>query len=826
MGKPLNLIAMIMLLASSAQAEVLELQYRTIQGEERSKEPDGKVLFLNPAQSLTAFVSGGLDRYLQISVLNGASVAFEQTLGPIRVGDRHKTKNNRDFYGKLIDVPTLPEGEYVLKQTLLSDAGVVLKTEQHDLVVDRTPPSASTLSFTGNYGGGYQSNTHQMGVTPQGAVILSRVEMTKMWVDGVSDSLAGIESATYRYEGASGTHVSIPMAYDLSAGVLQLGNGTPNSVPKKAVPLESGSATLYVDIFDKAGNKTTVSRKAHNNSRKRGGPELFAYQREQGTEILGQANMQSYTGGEMHIEVNPPKLIYRVARSDYRQVPEGAIYGGSVQGAASTLLSLDDTHAYILVENVAISETNGANWPMVGWTNWSTWRTHPLPTPNPVFSPWTLAPKLVSMTPHIAGHGWINKNIGVATGDNTVASKTLPYNTRIDRIRVRAQPRVYHQVVELPRRQGSCVVPAHQEWCEKAVDLQWNQVGTIARYHEWRKIYRQDQKQLAATFAMTWMYDAEKPVYQSLSHHDKHQREITAVFNERNTGAFWGSVHLAAGGVILRQGPHKVELDGKITLAEGNINYIKTSYQSPTEGKWDLWVYGLDNYGNRTEQFIETIEMDNTPPKITVSVDDELLDHGQKVTGLESITLHVYDQHEGKLNALQLKGGPANDSVALEWNQKSAHSFGLEYPRLFPALKEGEDYQLLITAKDAFGNETSQTYSFLYEPNNIFTLNTISAIATEEPLFSSYDEPFIVIRSNILRTEDGNLATGLQTIFFTVRSDAAFGITVEGKDIAPGETSSIEYNIDNTGGKVELPINLSSPGEGSADFMMEIYDLN
>ncbi len=92
--------------------------------------------------------------------------------------------------------------------------------------------------------------------------------------------------------------------------------------------------------------------------------------------------------------------------------------------------------------------------------------------------------------------------------------------------------------------------------------------------------------------------------------------------------------------------------------------------------------------------------------------------------GLENIAISLNDAlTKPVLERLELKGGPASDSVILGFNQNADGSYTPDYPRLFPTLVENTDkYTLTAYATDTKGNATQKSIQFAYYPKNLVTL--------------------------------------------------------------------------------------------------------
>ncbi|ENO4242630.1 hypothetical protein ACBH56_006240, partial [Klebsiella oxytoca] len=171
---------------------------------------------------------------------------------------------------------------------------------------------------------------------------------------------------------------------------------------------------------------------------------------------------------------------------------------------------------------------------------------------------------------------------------------------------------------------------------------------------------------------------------------------------------------------------------------------------------------------------------------------------------------------------LELKGGPASDSVILGFNQNKDGSYTPDYPRLFPSLDSDTDkYTLTAFATDAKGNTTQKSIQFAYYPKNLVTLEKLKTLGVVKALKTSDNTPLAVMRTGQLRRNDGSLAQGVQTANITLRKDADYAINILGNVIQPGETKEIQIDLGN-GENSTVPIFTAEDGStGESNFIIE-----
>ena len=83
-----------------------------------------------------------------------------------------------------------------------------------------------------------------------------------------------------------------------------------------------------------------------------------------------------------------------------------------------------------------------------------------------------------------------------------------------------------------------------------------------------------------------------------------------------------------------------------------------------------------------------------------------------------------------------------------------------------------------------------------------------------------------MVTSSELRTDSGNLTTGIQDATVTLRKDAPYSVIIEGHNIAPWQTKTTQFDLGTQGGKLHIQIYpTSNVTEGDAEFMIEVPQL-
>ena len=279
---------------------------------------------------------------------------------------------------------------------------------------------------------------------------------------------------------------------------------------------------------------------------------------------------------------------------------------------------------------------------------------------------------------------------------------------------------------------------------------------------------------------------------------------------------------------ILDKGTNTVVLTGTRTALAGEDYTYTFDLSKLAEGRYNLGFLAKDTFENEATSPFITLVHDMTPPEISFNYENAPLPSGTTVYGLENITVNLNDAlTKPVLDRLELKGGPASDSVVLGFNLNADGSYTPDYPRLFPTLDASTDkYTLTAYATDAKGNTSQKSIQFAYYPKNLVTLEKLKTLGVVKALKTSDNTPLAVMRTGQLRRNDGSLAQGIQTANITVRSDAEYAINILGTVIQPGETKEIQLDL-GTGANSTVPIFPAVNGTtGQSNFIIEFPQLN
>ncbi|USD58919.1 DUF4165 domain-containing protein [Vibrio sp. SCSIO 43140] len=745
-------------------------------------------------------ITAGLDRILKVEVKDSYHQLVSQlTTDKIGITDRITTSTG-EAYGKIIPLDlSHGDGAYELTFTMLDLHGNAVDVETHSIYLDTVPPSAGAYSWGFNYGRGTADST--------GFPIWSPIEAKIIKISNVSDSGSGIEKAWFEmvYRGGSKDGQAFStgtMDYIADEQAIVLGTGGMYSIDSSYFTREKVDATIRAFVQDKAGNTRRVDQHFHNNGICVSKPVIHAYQDPTSSAVIwGQPNMR-LAGTTNHIVQNPLNLIFRMPKNEGRN--NNPIYGGGPTNVSHQWLGNDDTYTYVLIQNVSLGTDHKVFWPDIGHTDWYTWRCHPYEVPNPTFTASSAPPKFLGYEAYINGVGWVPNSYDpyVTTGYYS------PRNTTLVHLKANVEARSYTQVL-IDASQVLCTVPVGATSCIYTPNWPYNTEGQSSHYHRRPSLYKQGTT-LRTPTSYVFKYDGSDPIIHDIDSHDVINRRLKFNVTELHTGNSWGAVRLKEAGIIFLDTQSKQEVirvAGEMS-GSGDLNFIDVDYSTfLIEGTYDIYAYAIDNANNEsTRSFVTDYELDTTPPTISMLVDGNPYLEGMLVKGLESIAVYLQDESSAHVSSMVLSGGPSDDKVELAYVHNDDDSVTIEYPKLFPALEQGESYTLMVSAKDTYNQAATKTFTFLYEPNNLVRLDAITYLPTEVELYTTQGKPFAIIHSNTLRTENGNIASGKQDLVATVRSDSDAALKIAGEVVQPGETKTIPYVIDNIEGKLNIPL--------------------
>lgn len=775
------------LMPSLASAELMQFSFTDATAKSKVIDPKSLVSYLNATSPISYILSGGLDRKLQVEVKTANGLLIETlTSSIINIRDRITLSDGKEFYGKkLTSNKRLSDGNYSITAKILSMDGKVVQSNSFNIVVDTVGPT-----IAGDF-------EHKVLAQAGGNInIFDYLEQREISISGISDSNSGLDRASFtaRLEGTNTTNET-PVLLDPDSGLASWLRPSPG-VYRKLFYKNRATYDIAFKVVDKAGNVTEKHRTSDFNG------------------LCGEKKIHSifnpktnkwdlYTPG-MTIFSNPYKFRVSVP------LAENINTSGSKFGYTFAVADSDDQYAYFQAE-AAIPRT---------YTYWEFTTTSG--NCGSIHQDWInvklasdvhQAPAYKGMKMHIVeDNSW-------HSGDHITRNK--PYT--VDQFEILVEPRPYVQTAELGST-GSCDVPIDGSSCFIK--------GTEHAHIEGRGyipyplyIGSKDRKFWNHYSYSYEFWDLNAPVFQDIKQDNVHAEMVVydadAVQDWRRSWWLPSEKYIYA---------YDLELKRKVSLKENAHNeptyqhwWMSFDLTSLPEGRYRLDAFTKDVYGNsRTEVVNNEFVVDRTKPVIKLTAKDNPLD-GQ-LHGLENLRISLSDTNKVDITKIRLMGGPTNDDVLLAWSNVSDNVYRAEYPRLFPNTDKQGMYKLEVTAKDSYGNETVYAESFVYYPANWLQVGRSKTLPSDIALLNRKDVPVATIKSNVLRTDSGAIAAGLQEVYFTLRSDSPYAVKFVGQTITPGETKVVNLDLGDSG-KIDTFVMPASKAEGEANFMMDIPQL-
>ena len=745
----------------------------------------------NPDSAISLIFTAGLNRTITYSIyLNGALVDSE-TSTVITVRDRLSYQGS-DYYGKAFTTNTVTsDALYTVNYTVNDHLGVSISTGQHHFSVDKTPPSFGQMWATGSYGmaAGY-SDVYKLGSGGSGAgyILLYDVD------DNVS--IGDIRYNLYHENGSLVRNSSVSYNQTDGYGKLYFQSIFPKSDLDEAFRLE------FI-VKDTAGNVAVTPRKTIYYDNSYITPTVFGVYDPNSNNVLGPGltGYVPYVPG-MAVKTNPIKLAYKIPKTSWSPYSEGGLRFTNALGPTSAI-STDSNYIYFTTQ-LPYGNTNGNYVRFINFGQWG----------GPGVSYSLVLDVAAPKTPYRTGVEYLTDKLGwiPANSVKLLPNSILPVNITKAKISVQAR-----SFVQQATHGTTCVIPAGGLSC--TVDF----ITTLAKGNT---------GYLHGNFAVTSVGVsspelAANATWAEISYNDKHYpiisdvnidtstRHLTAIINQPGAGSYFNRLRLNSVWLEYKG----VRLNPLSLISQGVYNEVTFDITQLPAGNDKLIMYALENHGPKTSLDLGLFNSDKTPPVISLSDNGEL--SFTEIVGLENLLVTVDDDSPVTINYITLTGGPADDTINMASIKQSTTDYSLEYPRIFPALIAEEQYSITIKATDDFLNTTTITRSFTYRPLDLVELGDIRTYPVNKILYLLDNSPISTITTEVLRGENGALATGVQTIYVTLRSDAHFPIVVEGVTISAGETKEITFNINKYNGRLNIPVYPSVSGvSGTSNFMV------
>ncbi|ENL0206796.1 Ig-like domain-containing protein [Salmonella enterica] len=775
----------------TAQAEIAELQFNDTQNQPKIVLPSAR--WINPATSFDVDVISGLDRFVQLSLLNSRGMSlWSMKSSKITVEDRMTSSNGNDYYGKKLTVPAFGEDNYTLREVIFDLQNNEISRRDHLISIDRTPPQTGTIGYTRN---GWQFGSEGIFTSlPPG---MQYASVQALVFSGLSDSLSGLERAEYFLIDSNGVERKKAVEINLIDRSVTVQNTTASD-PALA-PNSQASYRMGLYIYDKAGNKASVYRQSVID---RISPPVII-------QVLNTRTnaWENYSAG-MTVYTNPISVRVLRNKSNFTAINK-TNYGW----ADSNYQSSDST--YNIFSFAYVYPNFGDSYHEFESLAGGVRRIH---HNDLTFTP---APTM-ELAPQITRKEIFRSDTGqwISTIDNIRTA-------RFSQIRVYAEPRGYEQRMSAASNSSwFCLIPPGGNTCTMNVDYSYlNDKGMQFIHLISGKNGSSIYDSLAGNFSVVW--DTNPPIINTATiNRISKNVNMTVTDNDRINGWQIGAWDTREFGVTFKNAAGSVINQSAQSWSESDYKTKNAiiSYADLPDGKYTVQTaYSKDLVGNTASYSLnEELIIDSTVPVITYRFQDEDPE-GKLVKGLENLKISITDPSgDASLESLVLSGGPNSEQVKLAYTSLGSGVYIPEYPRIFPVTtKEDGYYTIEAHAVDASGNRSSKKTNFLYQPANMVSLDRLRTLATAVALKSTNNQPLAFIRTSVLRHKDGSVITGQLNGTLSVRKDADFPITVAGVTVAPGETKEIIFDL----GQGEERIYSVTPGKsgvsGTSEFAVE-----
>nr|WP_246336082.1 Ig-like domain-containing protein [Azomonas macrocytogenes] len=796
----------------AAHAELIEYRFTAVDGTQKALKPG--TTYVNPLGTITAALSGGIDRKVRLSVLNNVGTVVQSVTSELLGATSRITVNGTDYYGAELSFMAPAEGSYTLKAEILSTSGAVMQSESYPWVVDTTKPTANASLDWSRFAG------------LPGSIGMIGVGTDTLFLRGISDT-SGIDSVQfYGKEKATGITKWLNASYDDTAhqaSAFLRGSSFLRSV----FPTDDVQYELGFKLTDKAGNETLVSRDSYVDHTFPVGLQYSdIWDDVTGTWI-------PYTPG-MTVKQNPTKVRLKVPKSALASENPNGIgidpntgHGWAVQIVGDTAYITSTTTIQATLQWVYPNGIDDSYWRIAtksgSYTDFKPslqMQLKPItgiteaPRPSTTANDWMLQLQFDGSSDWYSG----------ATQADTSHISYIGNSTVITGIRFKLNnPTTYPVYFKADGPNSpSCVIPAGSYYCEVAG---YNKAITpnmkAGAFNWWIYFDEAEGNASKGTFGFIragrfiLTFDFNEPLIVDVVN-DEANKRVTGTFEvpyqELNSSDSWrfGFISRKATAVNLstQQQYTLTQIQKEdYTLYNSRITY---NYSTLPDGTYSIALSGQDRYGHTVTSPIEgPVVVDRTAPTLNVTA-------AADISSLDDIAIKLVDSVDPtpNLTSINLQGGPAGENVNLSWRSLGNGNYALEYPIMFPTLAQGEQYRLTVAAVDAQGNSVQKTVTFTYSPRQV-------SVGTGEIYVPSVEQDVVhknglpVIQTEPLTLSDGSLVQGSYDVIATLRSDSAVPLVVNGVMLSPGESKTVTYqqSFVDSDGRINVSVRAAQAGQ-------------
>ncbi|HHG1136039.1 TPA: Ig-like domain-containing protein [Klebsiella pneumoniae] len=794
---PAMLGALAVLTAGAAHAELLEYTFKAPDGTQRSLTPNAN--YANPTGNISFALSAGIDRKVKISVIRSDGTVVSTATSHLLGATDRITVGGKSYYGAELQLPAPSEGVYKLRAEILASDGSSVQTDEYPLQVDTTAPSLANVTVKGEWNRALSDGTLLRGPNRFSGIDVSASD--------AGSSVSSIQAYAVDSKGKRSPVVSVNYAN----GQGQLLNWS------TVFPNGEDLYTLHFEALDKAGNKGSIAYPiAWDSVGAKSGenPEPVAvYDPKNPQASTFKVNGQALSGfapyqNGMTIYSDTYRVLYRIPKTNsYPSSPYGAQsgnwcdYKNCIEG---NIIAEDGTYDYRQTQADVFQQhgTKTKSFIIYDWVMNSLGNTSVSVKADPSVS---LAP-IGKYVEYLRDDGqWVR-------GETINMSSVNHYK----KLRFHVEPRPYAQELWgswLPTTK----IPANASYAEVDTDISFS-----GRSCSWPGYWSRPEgkpelpsDRIGATFC----YDLNPPEIAGL---ERNGRIFKAHFREPDSFDGWGVnqwviSNNSSASAITSTGEERPLSRTEVLRSSTNDWFFTFSAENLSEGTYTgISLVAKDAFGNEVKQVFTgsqyAMSIDNSAPTLTVSISD-----GAPIQSLDDVVITLTDTADPspKLTSIALVGGPADDKVQLSWREESKGRFRLEYPVMFPSLKEGESYTLTVSGEDAQGNAVQKAVGFEYKPRQVMLADGMDGkvrvpAVTHEFVHADGKR---IIETKPLTLSDGAVVTGSYDVFATLRSDAKVLLVVNGVRIEPGQTMGImsQHDFGASGGRLSIPVKPAVP---------------
>lgn len=755
--------------------------------------PAADVDYVRNDSAITFSISSGIDRRLHAIAKRDGVIVFDDTTNVINTSDRVEV-HGKAFYGKNITIDDLRvDGDYTVEISTLDLSGKVVASELYHFKRDTVPPVIDDKDISWVRAG------YSLGSIDDFADSYATFGLK---LNSVKDNNSGLQKAQYWVKNKHFPRVTVDALLhknsDFQGGVSIRAKQAAN---KALFPQDR--YTIGFDIFDNAGNVSTISRQSNIDSHcPSTGPTVEVY-----NPLTG--GWEPYVSG-MVVHANPVKMRWGRLSKDFAVNNDSFGWSGAASSEPVTYYTREfiypQTRTYFEMFNKA-----GLRCFMGGLSSIKL----------------TLADG-VDEAP-----GFTGAEFKTTLNSNWVRSTTIKYNQpfTLTTVKVKVPVRTYRQRAWIPAVGADCYIEIGETSCESKATATYSS----GRGYSPKPIYvgREDKSWAVHVSYLYFYWDMNPIIIEGVTHNTS-QSVLIARLNDPDTVSDWRSYMWTIRSLVVQYINKTTGNEGSITSksyvmndTNHRVDTVDVSYLE--DGEYTFTFVATDSYGNVSSEKLDSY-IDNNAPVIDVNYDTGS-GLPKEINKLENIKIKLTDVSDSTLVSARLYGSSSNDDVFLGLINHADNTYSVERPRIFPTLLDGEHYTLEFIAKDKYENVSTKSVTFKYMIDNLIVMDTQYYLPININLKTKDNHPIASIYSTSpLEVEGGMLATGIQlgNITSRINSDISINImTANGVvSVAPGETKEISIDLGDSGKPLSLDIFPSQLNEiGRAELMFDIQSL-